>query len=67
LPFRQPSTDRSVQRQYWWRAAAVDDGDVQIQKCCIHIIPQILTTDPLTGCIRNWGRNRAVKTNQLVY
>jgi len=27
-------------------AAAVDDRDVRIQKCCVRIIPRILTTDP---------------------
>jgi len=26
-------------------AAAVDDRDVRIQKCCVRIIPRILTTD----------------------
>jgi len=51
----------------WRRAAAVDDRDVRIQKCCVRIIPRILTTDPRIGGIRNWGRNRAVKTNRLVF
>jgi len=63
MPFRQPPADRSVLRQYWQRAgaaAAVNDRDVRIQKCCVRIVPRILTTDPRTGGIRNWGRNRAV-------
>jgi len=47
-------------------AAAVDDRDVWIQKCCVRIIPRSLTTDPQTGGIWTWGRNRAVKTNWLV-
>ena len=50
----------------WRRAAAAYDRDVRIQKRCVRIIPRILTTDPRTGGIRTWGRNRAVKTNRLV-
>ena len=45
-------------------AAAVDD--VRIQKCCVRIIPRILTTYPRTGGVWNWGRNRAIKTHRLV-
>jgi len=48
-------------------AAAVDDRDVRIQKCRFRIIPRILTTDPRTGGIRTYMRNRAVKTNRLVF
>jgi len=35
--------------------------DVRIQKCCVRIIPRFRT-----GGVRNWGHNRAVKTNRLV-
>jgi len=38
------------------RGAAIDD-DVRIQRCYVRIIPRILTTDPRTGAIRNWGRS----------
>jgi len=47
-------------------AAAADDRDMRIQKCCVCIIPRILTTYPGTGGIRTWGHNQAVKTNGLV-
>jgi len=47
-------------------AAAVDDRDVRIHKYCVLIVPRILTTDPRTGGIGNWGRNWAVKTHRLV-
>ena len=47
-------------------AAAVDDRDVRIQKCCVRIVPRIQTTDPRTGGIRNWGHNPAVKTHRLL-
>ena len=69
MPFPQLPADLSVLRQYWQPAgdaAAVNDRDVRIQKCCVRIVPRILTTDPRTGGIRNWGRNRAVKTHRLV-
>jgi len=48
------------------RAAALDDRELRIQKCCVRIVPRILTTDPRTGGIQNWGRNRAVKTHRFV-
>jgi len=66
--------DRSVQPQTdnigsvpAGAAAAVDAKDVRIQKCCVRIVPRILTIDPRTGGIRNWRRNRAVKTHRLIF
>jgi len=53
-----------VQQQYWRRGGVVQrqsTTDVRIHKCCVRIIPRIRT-----GGIRNWGHNRAVKTNRLV-
>jgi len=47
-------------------AAAVAVDDVRIQKCCVRIIPRILTRDTRTGGVRNCGRNRAVKSHRLV-
>jgi len=47
-------------------AATVTVHDVRIQKCCVRIIPRILTRDPRTGGIQNWGRNRAVKNPGLL-
>jgi len=47
-------------------AAAVAVNDVRIQKCCVCIIPWILTRDPRTGGIRNWGHSQAVKTHRPV-
>ena len=64
LPFRQPPADGSMQQQYWRRGGVMQrqsTTDVRIHKCCVRIFPRIRT-----GGIRNWGRNRAVKTNRLV-
>jgi len=71
LPFRQPPADRSVQRHYWRRGgvqlqSTYRERDVRIHKCCVSIIPRILTTDPRTGAFGTGGRNRAVQTNRLV-
>jgi len=67
LPFRQPPAGCSVQRQYTGGVQRQSTTDVRIQKCCVHIIPHILTTDRWTGGIQNWGHYRAVKTNRLVF
>ena len=48
------------------RELALFLADVRIHKCCVRIIPRFRTGAFGTGGVRNWGRNRAVKTNRLV-